>query len=271
MRSVVYRFHDLDRLDALLDRAERELLVELPEGEDVGEGEWVLAIFEVGVGRRATAAAARGTDAGDGPKLSFELRDFQRVREFVAAARRSSQSGTMRAHDRTTDPPATIRTQTPHIEPSTPGPSGVYDSGKFPARIGAGSRVLLIDDDPDIREIVGAMLEAVGLVVESCACAEDALSESAKTEYDLLVVDWNLPGMNGLELCRSIRKSARTAKIPVLFLSANASSHDMVEAFASGADDYVVKPFRAPELGARIFGLLRRARMAGHGPARVVP
>ncbi len=71
-----------------------------------------------------------------------------------------------------------------------------------------------------------------------------------------------LPGKSGLELCREIRELPKHGAMPVLFLTANTSPSDMVEAFASGADDYVVKPFRAPELGARIFGLLRRARGA---------
>jgi two-component system phosphate regulon response regulator PhoB len=79
--------------------------------------------------------------------------------------------------------------------------------------------------------------------------------------FDLLVLDWNLPGMTGIELCRLIRRDPLVSTLPVLFLTAHASSRDVVDAFASGADDYVVKPFRAPELGARIFGLLRRARM----------
>jgi two-component system phosphate regulon response regulator PhoB len=79
---------------------------------------------------------------------------------------------------------------------------------------------------------------------------------------DLLVLDWNLPGMTGIELCRLIRREPTLQALPVLFLTGHVSSKDVVEAFASGADDYVVKPFRAPELGARIFGLLRRTRSA---------
>ena len=66
--------------------------------------------------------------------------------------------------------------------------------------------------------------------------------------------------MTGIELCRLIRAEPTLSTLPVLFLTAHGSSRDIVDAFASGADDYVVKPFRAPELGARIFGLLRRAR-----------
>jgi two-component system phosphate regulon response regulator PhoB len=120
--------------------------------------------------------------------------------------------------------------------------------------------VLIVDDDPDIREVVAAMLEAVGLVVTAAGSAEEALDRVHLEAFDLLVLDWNLPKMTGLDLCRILRKEPDHASLPVLFLTANASSQDMVEAFACGGDDYVVKPFRAPELGARIFSLLRRAR-----------
>jgi two-component system phosphate regulon response regulator PhoB len=121
--------------------------------------------------------------------------------------------------------------------------------------------VLIVDDDPDIRDVVAAMLEAVGLEVIPASSAEDALVQIRREGFDLLVLDWNLPKMSGLDLCRAIRKDQVLAPLPVLFLTANASSQDMVDAFASGGDDYVVKPFRAPELGARIFSLLRRSRM----------
>jgi two-component system phosphate regulon response regulator PhoB len=128
----------------------------------------------------------------------------------------------------------------------------------MPAAISA--HVLLVDDDPDIRDVVGAMLEAVGLIVEPVTTAEAALDRARERHFDLLVLDWSLPGMTGLDLCRKIRAEPALSTIPVLFLTAHSSSKDIVDAFASGADDYVAKPFRAPELGARIFGLLRRAR-----------
>jgi two-component system, OmpR family, phosphate regulon response regulator PhoB len=144
---------------------------------------------------------------------------------------------------------------------SSPRPSGSKiptPSGRMPAAMSA--RVLLVDDDPDIRDVVGAMLEAVGLIVEPATTAEVALERAREKHFDLLVLDWSLPGMTGLELCRKIRAEPTLSTIPVLFLTAHSSSKDIVDAFASGADDYVAKPFRAPELGARIFGLLRRAR-----------
>jgi two-component system phosphate regulon response regulator PhoB len=147
-------------------------------------------------------------------------------------------------------------------------------SGTFAAAGGASSqsrppgaaRVLVVDDDADIREVVAAMLEAVGLSVTQVGSAEDALDLVRASGFDLMVLDWNLPRMNGLDLCRAIRKEPQVALVPVLFLTANASSQDMVDAFACGADDYVVKPFRAPELGARIFSLLRRARRTSQSP-----
>jgi two-component system, OmpR family, phosphate regulon response regulator PhoB len=121
--------------------------------------------------------------------------------------------------------------------------------------------VLVVDDDPDLRDVLGAMLEAVGLEVTVTSSAEDALKRVHENLPDLLLLDWNLPGMSGLELCRAIRREPALASLPVLFLTAHSSTQDMVEAFSVGADDYVVKPFRAAELGARIFGLLRRTRM----------
>ena len=274
VRSIVYRFIDLARLERLLFDAEEDLLLELPDDDDVEDGEWVLAIFEVGSGRRATAAAARGTMLGDTPRLAFEPRDYQRICEFVAAARKGSSipaEGPCSA-------PYSVPIEFDAPAPPTPRSAGedTLRSAMSPApppsvsvvappSVMAGARVLLVDDDPDILEVVSAMLEVVGLVTTTAHSAEEALTLATTYHFDLLVVDWNLPAMNGLDLCRTVRHTEQTATIPVLFLSANDSEHDMVEAFASGADDYVLKPFRAPELGARIFGLLRRARMTNSG------
>jgi two-component system phosphate regulon response regulator PhoB len=127
--------------------------------------------------------------------------------------------------------------------------------------------VLVVDDDDTIRDMVAALLEAVGLVVTTAASAEDALQLFRETSFELVVLDWNMARMTGLELCRVLRQRPALTALPVLFLTANASSTDMVEAFAAGADDYVVKPFRAPELGARIFSLLRRGRLTTAGQA----
>lgn len=247
MRSVLYRFPDLHQFEHLVcGTGESDLELGLPPGESVQDGEWVLAVFELGPERRATSAAARATIAPDGSRLVFEPRDWERLADFVQAEVRRPVSS----------PPS------PANRPSSPGDAGPARSIGGRRNVGDGAKILIVDDDPDIRDVVSAMLEAVGLKAAPVGSAEEALLRVQAEAYDLLVLDWNLPKMTGIDLCRLLRKEPALATMPILFLTANASSQDMVDAFASGADDYVVKPFRAPELGARIFSLLRRAKMA---------
>ncbi len=279
MRSIPFRFDDLFSFSRVLGEHDQELPV--PPGEVVADGEWVLAIFEIGERRRATASAARGLDKGDGTIwLAFERRDWERLHTFAEAKSEKMKAAAPIAPpviesipvDADADveptqfsapPPPPIPRPTPSAGRSGSVPSASRipipsPSGRMPAAMSA--RVLLVDDDPDIRDVVGAMLEAVGLIVEPATTAEAALERAHEKHFDLLVLDWSLPGMTGLELCRKIRAEPTLHTTPVLFLTAHSSSKDIVDAFASGADDYVAKPFRAPELGARIFGLLRRAR-----------
>jgi two-component system phosphate regulon response regulator PhoB len=254
VRNIVFRFADAAAFAYALRDGDQEL--PLPPGESVADGQWVLAVFEIGTGR-ATAAAARGLNGGPGAGhvLAFEWRDWERLVEFAEAG------GEARVI------PAETPTQPSLPDPPTlprdsPGAPGFHPPRKSDPLVRApNARVLLVDDDEDIREVVGAMLDAVGLTVEASTSGEEALERMRAASFDLLVLDWNLPGMTGIELCRLIRRDPLVSTLPVLFLTAHASSRDVVDAFASGADDYVVKPFRAPELGARIFGLLRRARM----------
>jgi len=273
LRTIVYPFEDLRAFEDTLVAGEQEL--EVPRGETVAEGEWVLAMFEVGVKKRATAAAARGMDRGDGVMvLVFERRDWERLRMFASPR----PLGSVQPPRPPSEIPLSIElVQSDLVQPEPYGepspeddPTLVQDRASLPSLKGApasgaamrtsAARVLVVDDDPDIREVVGTMLESVGLTVETVESAEAALTSVSRDAFDLVVLDWNLPGMTGIDLCRQFRREARFAALPVLFLTAHSSSKDIVEAFASGADDYVVKPFRAPELGARIFGLLRRAR-----------
>lgn len=220
-----------------------ELELDLPPEEVVEDGEWVLAIFDVGAEHKATSAAARAIVDPDGARVVFEPRDYRRLADFAA--------NVVQRDTWTPPPPATSAAGDEEIE--TPRPSS------WPPRAGRGARILVVDDDPDIRAVVAAMLAAVGLVVTTKESAEEALVAVHEDLFDLVVLDWNLPKMTGIDLCRQIRRD-KLITLPVLFLTANASSQDMVDAFASGADDYMVKPFHAPELSARIFSLLRRSR-----------
>ena len=256
MRSIIYQFADLPSFSRALARGDQEL--HLPATEKVADGEWVLAIFEMGTGRRATAAAARGLNRGLGTfVLVFERRDWERLRAFT----QDHSSGNIKAAA-----PSDAASTEPLPEESGPlsrDPFGMDDPdptlrSSLPM---SQDRVLLVDDDAGIREVVAAMLDAVGLRVEAVGTAEQALERVHAEKFDLIVLDWILPGMSGIDLCRMIRRERKLVSVPVLFLTGNASQKDIVDAFASGADDYVTKPFRAPELGARIFGLLRRARL----------
>ncbi len=262
MRNIVFRFDDAAAFARALQEGDQELA--LPPGEGVGDGEWVLAIFEIGKRRRATAAAARGLSPD--PKapavVAFERRDWERLVEFAGVG-----SATMPAATPFVPPDApTERTVGPldftEEDATSPDEAGRWSEGRAFPGDGAPADVLLVDDDPDICQVMKAMLAAAGMTAQSTHSAEDALVRIRAKQPDLVVLDWNLPGMTGIELCRIIRKDPVAWRLPVLFLTANAGADDVVQAFASGADDYVTKPFRGPELGARILGLLRRASMA---------
>jgi two-component system phosphate regulon response regulator PhoB len=245
LRSLVYRFESSPAFAHALHDADQEL--GLPPGERVDDGEWVLAMFEVGEKRRATASAARGLLRGPGaePVLVFDRRDWERIVDFAEA-------GSVRLM--------------PVAAPSGPGHTAAWPPPDGRVAGDLKLRVLVVDDEPEVCEIVRAMLEAIGLHVESVGSAEAALERVRARGCDLVVLDWDLPGMSGLELCRRLRKDPTQAGLPILFLSGQASSQALVDAFASGADDYVTKPFLEPELGARISGLLRRAQRSGPGP-----
>ncbi|MBK8255344.1 MAG: response regulator [Polyangiaceae bacterium] len=260
MRSVRFRFPELGAFEQLMASApvSGDLELDAPPGESYVEGDWVLAVFELGPLQRATSVAARVAAGLPVPRVVLEPRDRKRLVEFarLEANRPITPTPPAIAPDAERGAPQTERS------PSTPPNTSV---SQIPPRASqpsvAGARILVVDDDDAIRDMVAAMLEAVGLIVTTAANGEAALELFADATFDLVVLDWNMPRMTGLELCRTLRQKAGYAALPVLFLTANTSSSDMVEAFAAGADDYVVKPFRAPELGARIFSLLRRTRL----------
>jgi two-component system, OmpR family, alkaline phosphatase synthesis response regulator PhoP len=120
-------------------------------------------------------------------------------------------------------------------------------------------QVLVVEDEADIRNLVRYNLEQEGYVVAEAADGEQGLALARKQRPHLVVLDLMLPGMNGLEVCRVLRGDEKTAKMPVVMLTARATEVDKVLGLEIGADDYVTKPFSPRELLARVKAVLRRA------------
>ena len=150
-------------------------------------------------------------------------------------------------------------------EPAEQAPRGErLARGKAPQAAPVGDtrrRVLLIEDDADIAEAIGYQLEKAGLAVRVARTGEEGL-EAVRKGVDLVLLDLNLPGMDGLEVCRMIRRQQATAQLPIIIVSARAEEVDRVLGLEMGADDYVVKPFSLKELAARAKVALRRAQAA---------
>ncbi len=134
-----------------------------------------------------------------------------------------------------------------------------------PAPTDTRRRVLLIEDDADIAEAIGYQMQKAGLHVRVARTGEEGL-EAVRKGVDLVLLDLNLPGMDGLEVCRMIRRQPATAHVPIIIVSARADEVDRVLGLEMGADDYVVKPFSLKELAARAKVALRRSSVAGEAP-----
>jgi two-component system phosphate regulon response regulator PhoB len=122
----------------------------------------------------------------------------------------------------------------------------------------ASNNILLVEDEPDIREMLNFALTRAGFQVVEAASAEDAMSCLDGILPSLLIIDWMLPGMSGIELARRIRRDEHTAELPVIMLTARGEETDKLKSFDSGVDDYITKPFSPRELIARVKALLRR-------------
>jgi len=126
------------------------------------------------------------------------------------------------------------------------------------------TRILVVEDDQDIAQLVARYLEKGGFVPEVVSSGRDALTAVAAQAPDLIVLDLMLPQLDGLEVCRAVRAREATAAIPIIMLTARAEESDRIVGLELGADDYLAKPFSPNELVARVRALLRRA---GRGPA----
>lgn len=128
------------------------------------------------------------------------------------------------------------------------------------------ARILIVEDEPAIRELVAVNLRHAGFRVDGVDSAEQAHAAIAQALPDLVVLDWMLPGESGIDFARTLRADARTRDLPILLLTARAHEGDKLLGFERGADDYVTKPFSPRELVARVRAVLRRAS-AGKGAA----
>jgi two-component system phosphate regulon response regulator PhoB len=120
-------------------------------------------------------------------------------------------------------------------------------------------RILIVEDEEALTLLLRYNLEAAGYDIESVARGDDADLRLREAIPDLVILDWMLPGVSGIELCRRLRSRPETRQLPIVMLTARGEESERVRGLSTGADDYVVKPFSVPELLARVAALLRRA------------
>ena len=121
-------------------------------------------------------------------------------------------------------------------------------------------RVLIVEDEQALALLLAYNLEAEGYIVERVERGDEAEVRIAETPHDLVILDWMLPGVSGLEICRRLRAREETRDLPIIMLTARGEEAERVRGLSVGADDYIVKPFSVPELMARVRSLLRRAK-----------
>jgi len=123
-------------------------------------------------------------------------------------------------------------------------------------------KILLVEDDRALVELLVFHFEREGFEVRATADGEEALIMARETAPDLVILDWMLEGVSGIEVCRQLRRLAETRNVPIIMLTARGEEADRIRGFETGADDYVTKPFSPRELVARVLAVLRRVRPA---------
>ncbi len=132
------------------------------------------------------------------------------------------------------------------------------------------TRILIVDDEEPIRQLVSMYMAKEGFAVETAADGRAALARVNATRPDLVVLDLMLPEVDGWEVCRTLRGSPQTAGIPIIMLTARDDLIDRILGLELGADDYLTKPFNPRELVARVCAVLRRSTRSGTPPARTL-
>lgn len=137
----------------------------------------------------------------------------------------------------------------------------VMTAGKNPVNNNQ-AQVLVVDDESAIREMIQFALRRAGMDVSGAADAREALARISENKPDIILMDWMMPGVSGLDLTRRLRREPVTADIPIIMLTAKVTEDDKVAGLEAGTDDYVIKPFSPRELIARINAVLRRTSPA---------
>jgi two-component system phosphate regulon response regulator PhoB len=119
-------------------------------------------------------------------------------------------------------------------------------------------KILVVDDEPDVTDLVAYHLKAKGFHVETLNDATASISKARSYQPELIILDIMMPHLSGIQVCRILRADPKLAKVPIIFLTAKAEAHDRIEGLESGADDYLSKPFSPKELVLRVESILRR-------------
>lgn len=130
-------------------------------------------------------------------------------------------------------------------------------------------RILIVDDEQDLCDILQFNLRRAGFDTDFALSAEEALGKNL-TEFDLLLLDVMMPGMSGFDLARRLRSDGLTASVPIIFLTAKDTERDTLKGFSVGADDYVAKPFSVKEVVARVKAVLHRFARTEESPSEVL-
>lgn len=131
-------------------------------------------------------------------------------------------------------------------------------------------KILIVEDEPALAELLSWTFESAGFAVEQTADGEEALLIAEEFVPDIIILDWMIEQLPGIEVCRRLRKRKETAAIPIIMLTARGEEEDRIRGLETGADDYVTKPFSPRELRARVEAVLRRTRPAITGSMLVV-
>jgi CheY-like chemotaxis protein len=241
VKDIQFQFASFDELQELLALSEEDREIDLPLASlapqggsayccaDVGftDGQWVLASFSIGECSTSVAGCVR--DRGAGAQLCFADRDWETLVDFAEGAAPRSGTNSVRC------PPVAENVST------------------------EGTRILVVDPDPETSLVTQQLLQSAGYEVSATTSAEQALEVLQTSAVDLVVCECTLPGMSGLDFCRRVRIDPRLGGLPLVFLTTHTSRRRVIEAFECGVNEYVTKPFREPELSARVIGVLRRA------------